>query len=107
MVIQMKRTNKEYNNLNFKNCYNILNFISIIYPIIQEDKNNFNIDLVISKVKESDFVTDHDKEYFVEFLLKLKGKKHFEILKELDEEVLRYAGYYLEDGYDRQRDESL
>ena len=106
MVIQMERTNQKYNNLNFKDCYNILNFISIIYPIIQEDKNNFNIDRVISKIKESDFVTDYDKEYFVEFLLKMKGKKHFEMLQELDETIINYVGYYLEDEYDRQRDDS-
>ena len=105
VVNKMEKTNKVYNNLSFKDCYNILNFISIIYPIIQEDKNNFNIDRVISKIKESDFVTDYDKEYFVEFLLKLKSKNHFEMLQELDETIINYVGYYLEDGYDRQRDD--
>lgn len=106
MVSQMERTNQKYNNLNFKDCYNILNFIYIIYPIIQEDKNNFNIDRVISKINESDFVTDYDKEYFVEFLLKMKGKKHFEMLQELDETIINYVGYYIEDEYDRERDDS-
>ena len=104
MVIQMlKKINKESSM--FRGCYIYLCLLTIIYPIIQEQKNEFNVDLIIDELKATEYVDEFDKEFYINYLLSLKNKDYTIVLSEVGRDIDIYIENYLADEYDRQRDD--
>ena len=104
MVIQMIQKCMKETSI-FRGCYNYLCLLTIIYPIIQEQKNEFNVDLIIDELKATEYVDEFDKEFYINYLLSLKNKDYTTVLSEVGRDIDMYIENYLADEYDRQRDD--